>query len=324
MTFRRITSMTGAAFACGVALLLGNGLCRAELAPGDYSFALKHQNRERSYIVHVPVGPPSTAWPVVINLHGGGGHAKAQQRYSRMDVVADREGFLVVYPNGTGAFGSRLLTWNAGSCCGWAQKNEVDDVGFARVLIEDLARRIPIDPARIYATGLSNGAMMSYRLAVEAPDLIAAIAPVAGAMVCLPFKAGRPISILHIHSVDDPRALYAGGLGPPFPFTNLRVLHAPVEGTIAHWVEFDGCAPSPKIQPELHGTGRSAKHTATLITYAPCNNGTEVALWKLTGSGHVWPGGEMDYLNWALGPGTDVIDANAQIWRFFSHIRLDR
>ena len=323
MSFGRSYCRTGAAFASAVVLLLGSGSCHADLAPGDYSFTLKHQTRERSYIVHVPLARPSTDWPIVVNLHGGGGHAKAQQRYSRMDAAADREGFLAVYPNGTGVLGNRLLTWNAGSCCGWAQKNNVDDVGFIRALVEDLAGRVAIDHARIYATGLSNGAMMSYRLAVEAPDLVAAIAPVAGAMVCVPLKAGRPISILHIHSVDDPRAPYAGGLGKPFPLTNVRVLHPPVEATIAHWVEFDGCAQSPKIEPELHGAGRSAKHTATLITYAPCKNGTKVVLWKLAGSGHVWPGGMMDYLNWALGPGTDVIDANAQIWQFFSHIRLD-
>ena len=323
MLLRPLTLVTAAARVVGLMLLAGS-LCRAELAPGDYSFTLKHQNRERSYIVHVPPAQPAADWPVVINLHGGGGHAKAQQRYSHMDVVADRAGFLAVYPNGTGAFGNRLLTWNAGSCCGWAQKNEVDDVGFTRALVEDLARRAPIDRARIYATGLSNGAMMTYRLAVEAPDLIAAIAPVAGAMVCLPFKAGRPISILHIHSVDDPRALYAGGLGPPFPFTNVRVHHPPVEETISHWVEFDGCPKQPEVAPPLHGTGRSAAHTATRIAYAPCHDGTEVALWKLAGPGHVWPGGDIDYLTWALGPGTDVIDANTQMWQFFSRFHLDQ
>jgi polyhydroxybutyrate depolymerase len=323
MLLRPLTVITPAARVVGL-MLLAIGLCRAELAPGDHSFTLKHQNRERSYIVHVPPAQPAMDWPIVINLHGGGGHAKAQQRYSHMDVVADREGFLAVYPNGTGALGTRLLTWNAGSCCGWAQKNEVDDVGFTRALVEDLARRVPIDRARVYATGLSNGAMMTYRLAVEAPDLIAAIAPVAGAMVCLPFKAGRPISILHIHSVDDPRALYAGGLGPPFPLTSVRVQHPPVEETISHWVEFDGCAPQPKVEPPLHGAGRSAKHTATRITYAPCHDGTEVTLWKLAGPGHVWPGGDIDYLTWALGPGTDIIDTNMEMWRFFSRFHLDR
>jgi polyhydroxybutyrate depolymerase len=323
MLLRPLTLVTAAARVVGLMLLAGS-LCRAELAPGDYSFTLKHQNRERSYIVHVPPAQPAADWPVVINLHGGGGHAKAQQRYSHMDVVADRAGFLAVYPNGTGAFGNRLLTWNAGSCRGSAQKNEVDDVGFTRALVENLARRAPIDRARIYATGLSNGAMMTYRLAVEAPDLIAAIAPVAGAMVCLPFKAGRPISILHIHSVDDPRALYAGGLGPSFPFTNVRVQHPPVEETISHWVEFDGCPKQPEVAPPLHGTGRSAAHTATRIAYAPCHDGTEVALWKLAGPGHVWPGGDIDYLTWALGPGTDVIDANTQMWQFFSRFHLDR
>ena len=98
----------------------------------------------------------------------------------------------------------------------------------------------------------------------------------------------------------------------------------PVEETISHWVEFDGCPKQPEIAPPRHGTGGSAKHTATRIAYAPCHNGTEVTLWKLAGPGHVWPGGDIDYLTWAIGPGTDVIDANTQMWRFFSRFRLDR
>ena len=129
---------------------------------------------------------------------------------------------------------------------GRAQKN-TDDVGFIRAVFDDLARRVPIDRARIYATGMSNGAMMSYRLAVEAPEAV----------------------------------------------------------------------------PPLLGSCPGAKHTTTRIAYGPCHNGTEVVLWKLTGAGHVWPGGDIDYLTWALGPGTDVIEANTQMWRFFSHFRLD-
>jgi len=100
-----------------------------------------------------------------------------------MDKLADRETFVAVYPNGTGRFGNRLLTWNAGACCAYAMSNNVDDVGFVRALVTKLTESIPIDRRRIYATGLSNGAMMSHRLAAEAADLIAAIAPVAGGMV---------------------------------------------------------------------------------------------------------------------------------------------
>src|SRR5689334_19667474 len=231
--------------ASGVALLAAASLSCADLAPGDYTFEVMQKGRGRNYIVHSPQAASTASKPVVINLHGGGGNAKNQQSYSRMDVLANREGFLVVYPNGTGRFGDHLLTWNAGTCCGSALKDNVDDVGFVRAVIDDLAQRTPIDRSRVYATGLSNGAMMTYRLAAEAPDLIAAIAPVAGAMVLSAFNPKRPVPIMHIHSVDDPRALYAGGLGPAFPLTNSRVEHPAVEDVIARWVEFDGCAKPP-------------------------------------------------------------------------------
>ena len=98
----------------------------------------------------------------------------------------------------------------------------------------------------------------------------------------------------------------------------------PVEETISHWVEFDGCPKQPEAAPPLHGSGTSAKHTAARIAYGPCHSATEVVLWKLTGAEHVWPGSDIDYLTWVLGPGTDVIDANTQMWRFFSRFRLDQ
>ena len=289
----------------------------AELTPGDHTFTVEHGGRARSYIVHVPPGSGASPGPVVLNFHGGGGHAASQESYSRMNATADREGFVAVYPNGTGHFGARLLTWNAGTCCGSAQKENIDDVGFTRALVDDLARRTHLDRSRVYATGLSNGAMMAYRLAVEASDLVAAIAPVAGAEVA-EFHPRRPMPIMHVHSVDDQRALYAGGLGPPFPLTNDRVLHQAVESVIARWVAFDGCPTPGRTGPTLRGSGKTAAFTATPITYAPCREGVEVVLWKLSGSGHVWPGAALDYLPRLLGHGTDVIDANAEMWRFFS------
>lgn len=237
----------------------------AEPPPGDYTFGFKHDGRERSYIVHVPRDTLTNPWPVVLNFHGGGSSAAGQQAYSRMDETSDREGFLAVYPSGTGIFGNRLLTWNAGACCGYALNNKVDDVGFVQALIDDLEKHAAIDRARIYATGLSNGAMMAYWIAAKAPELLAAIAPVAGAQIEVPFRPKAAIPILHIHS------------------------------------------------------------TATRVTYGPCKDGIEVVLWKLTGAGHVWPGGASDYLDRMLGsqskilgPPTDVINANTQIWQFLS------
>jgi polyhydroxybutyrate depolymerase len=198
------------------------------LAPGDHTMRLRHGGRLRSYIVHVPERGIA-ARPLMIAFHGGGGNASGFKAYAGLDAVADREGFLVVYPDGTGPLRGRLLTFNGGECCGYAKEHDVDDVGFAIAMIDDIARRVAVDRSRIYATGHSNGAIMAYRLAAERADVVAAIVPVAGAMSLSSFAPSRPVPVLHIHSVDDPRALYGGGLGPPFPGTNSRVMHAPEE-----------------------------------------------------------------------------------------------
>ena len=287
---------------------------------------LQHGGRPRVYYVHLPPQAAEGApLPVVLNFHGGGGDAPGQERYSGMDALADEEGFIVVYPNGTSRFGEQLLTWNAGGCCGYAQDESVDDVGFVRAMIEDLAALAPIDRARIYATGLSNGAMMAYRLGAEAGDLVAAIAPVAGAMKLEAFAPIRRMPILHIHSVDDPRALYDGGTGPPFPLTNRQVDHEAVESVLALWAAFDGCPSEPVLTSALSGEPGTTNEgqTAEWWVYAPCSDGVEVDLWKLTGAGHVWPGGTPDYLTTVLGPSTSIIDANREMWTFFRRFALE-
>lgn len=260
---------------------------------------------------------------VVLNFHGGGGNARAHQDYVRMDALADREQFIVVYPDGSGRLRERLLVWNAGSCCGIAAATQIDDVGFVRALLDDLAARQPYDAARVYATGLSNGAMMSYRLAAELSERIAAVAPVAGSMVVLRFEPARPVPVMHIHSMDDPRALYQGGLGPPFPATDSRTLHPAVEERLDQWARANGCGATPAAgeRREWKRPG-SGVHTATRYSWTGCK--AETVLWKLTGAGHVWPGGRRDYLVRLLGPGTQVIDANEEMWRFFSRHKIQQ
>ena len=224
----------------------GTGDAKPSLAQGDYEFQVQHGGRKRYYLVHVPPGGGSgKPQPVVLALHGGGGDAKGMRLHYGLERVADREGFILVFPEGSGRLGRKLLTWNAGTCCGYAMAQRVDDVGYVDTLLRDLARRTPVDQARTYATGHSNGAMMSYRLAAEMSDRIAAIAPVAGSMVVPSPNPCRPVAMLHVHSVDDPRALYDGGLGPPFPLTKSRVLHPSVSRTIRWWVQQNGCPAQP-------------------------------------------------------------------------------
>ena len=131
---------------------------------------------------------------------------------------------------------------------------------------------------------------------------------------------------MHFHSLDDPRALYYGGLGPPFPFTNIRNMHPAVEDVVEHWARLNKCSMAPPIVAELIlgvlGTLNEG-HSATRCAYQGCDADVEVVLWKLTGAGHVWPGGEEGYVEDLLGPSTSIVDANERMWAFFSRYQLE-
>jgi polyhydroxybutyrate depolymerase len=165
--------------------------------------------------------------------------------------------------------------------------------------------------------------MMAYRLAAERADLIAAIAPVAGAMSLDRFAPSRPVAVMHIHSTDDPRALYEGGVGPPFPGTDNRVAHAPVKAALEHWIARNGCRAEPTVAEERVGKAgsREATHTATRLAYAPCSTGADVEHWKLTVAGHGWPGGPSPLREQLSGPQTSIVNAADEIWKFVSRFR---
>src|SRR5476651_168181 len=152
----------------------------------------------RTYVVHVPKGhDPKTPMPVVLALHGATMNGPMMAWFSGLNRKADEAGFIAVYPNGTGTHSSYF--WNGGNCCGLAVQNKVDDVAFIDGLLDDLMRAYPVDAQRVYATGMSNGAIMAYRLATELSDRIAAIAPVAGSVGTEISQPKRPVSILHFN-----------------------------------------------------------------------------------------------------------------------------
>jgi polyhydroxybutyrate depolymerase len=304
--------------------LAASGLGGAGLPPGNHTFSLRHGGRSRAYIVHVPpAARDGRALPLLLAFHGGGGEAAGFQAYAGLDAVADREGFVVVYPYGTGVLPRRLLTWNAGECCGFAMNQNVDDVGFAIAVLDDVAKRTPIDSSRTWATGHSNGAMMAYRLAAARADRIAAIVPVAGAYDLATFNPSRPVAVLDIHSVDDPRALYNGGLGPPFPGTDVRSSHRPVMDGLERWRVRNGCSAATHVAESRTGTSaEGARQAATRIAWDGCVPGAPVEHWKLTGVGHGWPGNVRGELRESLiGPSTTVISAAEEVWKFVSRVR---
>jgi polyhydroxybutyrate depolymerase len=269
--------------------------------------------RERGYAVHLPPGATdSRAMPLVIVLHGGGGAGAGAAMQTGFSREADRSGFIVAYPDGTdqprpflNAVGKPgLLTWNAGGCCGYAMENRVDDVAFLRAMVGDVERGHRIDPKRVYVTGMSNGAMMAYRFACEASDLVAAVGIVAG-VVLTPCAPAAPVSIIHIHGSADENVPPNGGIGRK---SLTRTSYPAVADSLKLWVAANGC----KGEPERS----DAAPLVHLADYRPCRGGTEVAYYLIDGGGHSWPGGER--MAGFLDPPSQAIAATPLIWRFFA------
>ncbi len=313
---------------CGLALLVlaaciqprggfgaPNGLVGAagqgSAAVADRHHLLMHDGTKREYYVHLPAGHDGqSALPVVLAFHGGAGSADAQRRQSRMSEVSDRFGFLLVYPEGTG----RAKTWNAGSCCGYAVRRKVDDVGFTAAMIDDLARNYGIDEDRVYATGMSNGGMLAYRLACELSDRIAAIAVVSGDLGVDGPQPGRPVPVLHIHGMKDPNVLFVGGVGPnqfqPVP-------HRSIPETIGFFVKANNCQPRPVE------TQQGDEFVMERYAPAEADAGAPVLLYKLPEGGHTWPGGSDITARFNTGRMIESFPASRIIWEFFAQFTLE-
>ncbi len=276
------TASTGPA-ACG-----GGGL-----GPGDHDIMLTHDGKQRHAIVHVPKNyDADTPTPLVVNMHGWTMTAQQQVAFTAMSPKADSAGFVVVYPDGISN------SWNAGGCCGVALDQNIDDVGFLRALVDLLEGELCIDHARIYATGMSNGGYMSNRLACEASDLFAAVAPVSSSIGLPQCDPGRPVPIILFNGTNDLLVPYDGGAFPG------------AKAVAAGWAARNGCTGDPVVTKQAGGS--------SCETYETCDAGATVTLCTLAGMGHCWPGQAVC----PYGAANTDLSANDEMWDLFSKVSL--
>ena len=264
----------------------------------------------RSYYVHVPAGHDGTIpLPVVVALHGAFSTARKFELESGFSLMADREGFLVVYPQGIG-LGDFFRHWNSGHCCGKARKMNLDDVGFALAAVDDVAKRNPVDRTRLYVAGFSNGGMLAYRIAAEHSDVVAAVAIVSGTIGGNPaanepewsiVRPKQPVAVLAIHGRADSSIPYEGGRGAQSHGKSTAIS---VARSIRWWVDANDCEVDGKI--ELTAQARIERQA-----WSGCRNDTEVVLYSLDGWGHDWPKENL----------VGGFDATATIWQFFERHR---
>jgi polyhydroxybutyrate depolymerase len=254
---------------------------------------------------------PSTltgAPPLLIALHGGTGWGTQFERNSGFDGLAEANGFIVVYPDGVGvgANGTELRTWNGGDCCGPAAKQQVDDVGFIRLLTAQLRTQYDIDPSRIVATGHSNGGILAYRLACELSDQIVAIGVQSSALEVSTCVPSHPVSVLQVHGAADQNIPIDGGVGPNAlsgVAFNRPILAAQ---TLA---AADGCPSAPLSTTDADNADLS-------VTSWSCPNGVQVAFVEVAGANHAWMGHAGG--SGKVGPPYTKLDSSLAIWSFLS------
>lgn len=265
---------------------------------------IAHDGLERAYILYIPASySAQSAVPLVFNFHGYGSNAAQQVLYTNFNAVAEAEGFITAYPEGTeDAMGMQHFN------VGWGGSS-VDDVDFTSALIDSLLAEYNINPKRVYSTGMSNGGFISYHLACNLSDRIAAIASVTGSMSSLTFNncnPQRPVPVLEIHGTQDEVVPYDGGTS----FTT------PIDDVVAFWVNHNNCSPPSVI--DVPDTNTNDGSTAQHFIYRDGDEGVNVELFKIEGGGHTWPNAVID-----IGVTNRDINASQEIWNFFSKYDID-
>ncbi len=290
--------------------------------PGAHPFVVTVKGVERRYLLHIPPAyDPVKKWPVVIMFHGGGGTAKLAMWETGWAEKADKEGFLAVFPEGSRAdptrparFRGNPQSWNDGSKRPnvRAARLEVADVEFVSMMLSDLKAHFSVDERRIYATGFSNGASMTFRVARELSALIAAAAPVAGADWLDDNTPKRPIPLLYITGTADPMNPIGGGeihIGQ----TSFDK-KPPTQEMIGKWVKMFGCSEKPRVVYDKDG--------AMGVAYCFSGDTASVVLYTIDGHGHHWPGGKSALPESIFGKNTAMLKATDVIWEFFKAHRM--
>jgi polyhydroxybutyrate depolymerase len=292
-----------ASLAAGIALAVASA-GHAQSSP-DAPGSIDVGGVSRTYVVHIPT--PLPAHPgLVLWFHGHGGTGAGQTRMAHLDGPADAAGFIVVSPDGI------ERSWNDGR----SQTKGVDDVAFVKALIAEFSRRYAVDHRRIFATGFSNGAILTQYLGCALASQIAAIAPVSGYLpvddvaTCHP---SRPISVLEIGGRADPIVPFDGGQIGYNGNDRGEVLSAPA--TIAFWAKNARC--SAPVTTPIISTAPSDGTSVEQTVYGNCADGTTVELFSVRGAGHTWPGGPQYLPTRYIGPVSGQIDASAYIIGFF-------
>jgi polyhydroxybutyrate depolymerase len=267
---------------------------------------LVSSGEKREYLLYVPESyDPTAPTPLVLAFHGFAEWPAHEAHISRWNDLADEKGFIVVYPSGT----SYPKRWRTMGLTNTVDDPQID-VDFISELIDHLSILYNIDPARVYANGLSNGGGMSYLLACRLSDRIAAIGSVAGAYTyplqnCSP---SRPVPLIAFHGTADPVVPFQGGPSESFdvPFPN-------VPAWMAAWAERNQCAQTSEFQVSANIRG---------VTYSDCAQNAEVVFYTIDGGGHTWPGGNPLPV-WITGPTSTEIDATRVTWAFFEKHPMD-
>ncbi len=301
--------------------ILGNSsqMAASNYQAVDHRGSISWDGLERTYLIHIPPSWNSVkSMPLVIALHGGGGTGEGMVRLTRgsFNDLADKEGFVVVYPDGTRFSKSPKTRWNDGRDDRYSR---TDDIGFLSALIDYLGQTLNIDRRRVYATGISNGAYMSMRLARELPDKIAAVATVAYAMpekfASIPVST-RPISVLVMAGTKDPLVPWEGGETPDTTGGRMLGKVLSVPETVKFLAVHNQCPWTPTVTWEPDRDLQDGT-LSRREDYVNCIEGSEVVLIAVEGGGHTWPGG-WQYLpeSW-VGITSRDIDACEIIWDFF-------